>query len=491
MYHSTPNMYGTKQMHVARLLIMETGGYQQQYRRSFHSQLDGQMKNEILTQLDGARSITTQKIAQVSGQFFKPQAVPEAAALIHNGWDQGRFRFMLEVQSQDRTGMMNHRQYITGWTDHPGMSHGGALDPEMVFYINHVHTTAERVMPTPVGQMLTSNMIDSAQILGNDIYDPNATGPAQMYTMRPEDIYYEIDAAHLREAVDSGFVADGRNLLLRGTASKSNRMNTVAPVVMSSVLDTYLQTTRAMRDESQSKINEAASDSLASGMFSDDPFMSFVRSANGHSGGKSFRLKDLVALDSTALQRVQMPRVSGDIMATIHNAREGQAWGGSDYTTYSAASLAMAVPSYMSTMGITFMHLVSTNRTLTHQMETTITDVKSPQNRDLSREAEALKFRLHTEIMSTITYGGRYDYQLDMLVDMMGTTVIHLSINDGPLTPYFVPTFCDSLFSPVMTANQQNVRETAADFGRLMTEIIEIDATKHGTTGFGNPADLV
>lgn len=107
--------YGYSSVQVVKLIMQETGTYGQQWRRSFESNLTGQIQNNILENCQMANRISPGLLTGIANQFIKPSATPERPIAIINGWDTRRFRFFMEVRSVSHMGT-ELIQYVTGYT---------------------------------------------------------------------------------------------------------------------------------------------------------------------------------------------------------------------------------------------------------------------------------------------------------------------------------------------------------------------------------------
>lgn len=473
-----PNMYGIKEMKVVKLIIMETGSYNPQYRRPYETALDASKQNIILDALDRSRSVTPTAVANVAGLFVKPQATPEAEIQIGGvAWQEKRMRFILEVSTLDRTGMMNVSEFIQGYTDYPGQSWGGALDPNMVLYVNSVQSTRTSIQATPLGTQTHHNLIDASHILVNNAYQ-GANSANQMYGLRPEDIYDQMDNRELGDTLNgNGWIMDGRTKIT-GNATKSRRSNSVAPVYMATVLDSYLQTARTQVNDPQQDILEIARHSVESDPITTDPFMAFVRSCSPMGGnGGSFRLGDLWRLDPNTPNVTEAKPLNQDMRANLVHPGMSNHWGGADYGTLWATTLAQSMPSYMTTFSISSIHLSCTNYDSAGNVTTKVGNVRTFNNNvDMTRETMALIFRMENEIIKNLSQNNAIGFAFEMKIDLMGDTKIELSLNGGPPVPYIMPTFCDALMAPVMTTNYNNLQGVSNDFGTLMLELYQHDA---------------
>jgi hypothetical protein len=81
---------------------------------------------------------------------------------------------------------------------------------------------------------------------------------------------------------------------------------------------------------------------------------------------------------------------------------------------------------------------------------------------------EVFKHKLESEIIYDFTYGNQIGYTLDIRSDMFGETSISLSLDGEPEVIYVVPTFCDSLISPIANVDPSRVEVVAQSANYLI-----------------------
>jgi hypothetical protein len=463
-------MYGNKRSGIVRFVIQETGTYEDQFRRPYQTHLDGQTQNELINALDGAKAITPSKIAGIANQFIRPSATPESQIGIVNGWECKRLRFFLEIQTEDFIGNVTS-EYVVGYTDHPGISFGGHLDPNMVFFINAINTTRTTKVVTPLGNQTHHNLIDASHVLVDSSYQGIMSKQNKTYGLRPEDVFNKMEFTDvMNQMSDTDMMIDTVGTITTN-AVKSKRANSIVPVYASSMLDSYLQTrrTESFSDVSQIRTNAAAvveSDSVAR-----DPFMSFMRGRNHLGATNTFTMGDLMDYDKNVSYVTTVVPVSNGYNSNLHQRGMTASWGGSDYTTLFATMLSQSVPSYMLQYSINKIHFFSTNMDIGGNITTRVANVKSFTDGDISQHIQTFIFRLENELLKGLSHNNQTAYQLEMICDLLGETWIKLSINNEPMVDYVCPSFCDSLMVPVVTQNENTVISIASDFDNIMTSI--------------------
>jgi len=343
MYPSSSSMYALKNLKVKRLLIQETGTYNQQWKRPFASNMDANTFNTIVENVHQARKITSSALTGVANQFIQPSATPESHILIPNGWNERRLRFFLEVETEHQIGA-SQTEYIVGYTNYAGLSEQGHLDPNMTFHINSVNTVRNSYMNTPLGNQVIQNVIDSSHVIVNEQYT-GLTQPNKLFRLRPEDVFVQLESNELEQEANGDFT-DTR-LTVNREPIKSRRTNAIAPVYVASVLDSYLQTQRADHTESnQSTIFESAYHSIKSDSCSNDPFISFIKN-KGDATGNSFSYNDLIQMDPGTSHNTVVIKMTPAIRSTLHQTGITADWGASNGETVFATCISQSTPGYM------------------------------------------------------------------------------------------------------------------------------------------------
>jgi hypothetical protein len=84
---------------------------------------------------------------------------------------------------------------------------------------------------------------------------------------------------------------------------------------------------------------------------------------------------------------------------------------------------------------------------------------------------EVFKSRLVMELLNDITYNNQMKYQLTMKVDVFGETVIDIAVNGGPMIRYTIPTFCDSIATPMMTHSREHFFHNVTNIETMLVNV--------------------
>ncbi len=481
------------------MILQSTGTYEDQYRRAYRSELNNHDFNYIVETLQSSKNVTAEGIAGLTNQFIKPSATPEAMVYVPNGWDTQRLRFFLEIESKDFMGIVTS-EYIVGYTDYHGVSHSLHLDPDMLFYMNAIHTTRRIITQTPIGNQVYNNLLDSSHVLVNDKYIGITDKTNKQFGLRPEDIFSKMDTASLmRNLGEEDHIAIDGTGLVTSNAIKSKRINNSATAYTASIIDTYLKARKADGDiVDASQIRSTSGSILESQHVLKDPFMSHLRKRRSGIYGvaqnlSAFTLKDLQEYDSNSLNCIHVvPVDNSSYINNLHRRGSTTPWNGSDAATLFATCIVQSVPSYMLEFSLGKIQFVSTNMDIGSQIHTRIGHVRSFSDNDVSNLIEAFVFKIENQLLKSLSYNNQMSFMLDVSCDLLGETWVKISLNGQAMVDYVCPSFSDALIAPIVTNDENNVFTIASDFDNILSNISDssfstpINGNGHGFNSFGN-----
>lgn len=465
-------------MQVARLIMQETGTYNQQYLRPYNTTMDARMLNEITDRAleSGSSKFTANSFQGLAGNFIQQQANPEASINITNGWNERRIRFMLHLVCNYQTGGLIN-MYVLGYTDFMGISASHHIAPDMRFYVNTVMTTRTNTIRTPFGIQEMENVIDANHVLA-DMSWQDMRQPGTKRLIRPQDIYNTMELSHVPMDYNgydqNGGTADMRTVL-RSQAVMSQRGNNSPSVYAARVMDGFMSASKLSQfGQSDPEIYQEATKLVAEAPTQQNAFFAAVSAAaGGIPVGNSFTYRDLLGIDGNTDNQTKFNVLGPTEMATVHAAGQTSQWGGADQVTVAASTISQAVPALMMDLMLTRIAIKSTNHQLGGQMATTILDGQGFSKADLTPNFNIFMNRLHTEILANLTYNNQESYMLEMVADLLGESRIRLSMGNSPLIDFVTPSFCDALLVPVVTTDAGRLTSITNDFNVLVDNIRE------------------
>lgn len=471
----------TSQIVIKQASFRETGTYNPAFMRPYQTAISVAHQNQIIEATRGGQTITPAALSGVASEFIRPNAIYQQMAYIDEGWDTPRFRFIImvdyhSIHQQYFQGTPPKTKIIQGYTSHVGYTPTGAIDPSMVLRFNTITTLRHSVEQTPVGPVVRTHVAQADHVIHDQFRQQNMTGgfpqPYTSWMMRPEDVFRSIGTELLFAGDVSGDLIDTRNTLLNSTITRSKRKNSLTPHYVSEILNNHTRSTYQNSDTvDYSDVMAAAESSVQENSVMQDEFFRElkIRSVNFDQSGtitygeicSIFPNFDHVAMFSMnpSVQRQQ----------PVHQQGDTEYWNTSTNETIWATSLSHALPAIMMDLMIKQLVFTATNRTMTGEHFVHFLDAHSfVDNLDnFQSYLEHFRWQLIGEVLRGLSMNNQIDYELQAKVDVTGETRITLSIMSGPLIEYATPSFCDGLFIPVVTTDEQNLKTVAYDLSVL------------------------
>lgn len=472
-------LHKTKNLTVMQLIFQEMGTYNQQYARPYWTDVKHDAMQVLVDRFSadpGKILVSPTEIADVASRIMVPQTDPERAVEIPNNWGSTRMRFTLYVEAEYISGGTTGF-FIFGYTDVPGVSlQTGAVAPDMMFFVNSVIQTRQSFRRTangmaPMWSPVASDHIHGAPHSNQEFYQR----PDRQYLLRPVDVFNtnQIQPA-LQEANfgPGGPVFDSRNTLT-GVALSSRRENSLPAHFAANVIQAQLRGL-AVASNSSMKSDRIGT---AAGFVQENPvqinaFLAAISSIRGDSRtGNCFVFRDLCDLDPTTPQKMKTI-LNNDPSTMPSYAGSTSFWHGGDLPTITATALAHGIPAIMMALGITHVAFTSTNNVIGSMISTTVGGAYSITQQPLEPLVAAFISRLDSELLMAVTHGNALGFHLSCEVDIFGETKIYLHQFGSDFNQDFVvPTFCDGLFAPTVTQDNQRVMKLAQDFGEIVAGV--------------------
>jgi hypothetical protein len=455
---------------VVRLSIQQTGTYTNQAIRPYVTYMDHAGLNSLTNRLESMgpmSKITGSMFSGMTGNLITPSANPIGIVPIENGWGETRGRFILEVACEFTVGGPM-RYFVQGYTDQPGFTRTGYIDPQMNFFINSITTVSTIQRQTPIGMQEESQIVGTSHVLGNHNYNSfNMSGTPQ-FLLRASDIFTGMQVQSLAMYNPNEGVTDTRSRI-GSIPTPSNRKNNIPADYIASVVDGYM-TGRNAADYGQSDLDIIGQSKLmvAEEPISSNPFIAAISSFYGVSAQDHFTIKDLTRIDPSAENKTAINWLTPADQALLPSTGSAEHWMGTSRTTVVAAMLANAVPALMMEYLIHNVILQSTNNSLDGSIVTTLIDARSITNVEMTAHFNAFIRRLEREVIYDFTWGNQERYDLYMEVDLFGDTHITLQLGNEPPTPFVVPSFSDGLITPVITTDYASYNNLVDDFGTIL-----------------------
>lgn len=475
---------GTSKLRVESLMLRHTGTFNDQYIRPFitNPALNNRDLNNIATNIADASlrgNITPLSVSGVGGSFLTRSANPESVAGIVNGWTTQRLRFIMKVSITNSIGGSN-TLFVTGYTDHAGVANGH-LDPNMEFFVNNLYKVRTTHSQTPVGAHQYLETVGSQQVITDHNKQLNRnTGSfnnqADLKIMSPGDIFKALESSVIynspdnndyRQMMDCRFLVDHSGK----TAPKGiNNPN----VFIANTLNSYIN--GPVDDYQEPEHSAALKHYMRSNEFENQDFWrsEFFGAIDQYRNdygirNSSFSLRDIEKVDHNVHNVITFVN---DRPNELHSHGLTSYWNGQDLNTVTASIIASSLPTLMSEQLVSTVVITSTNSTINGQPLTTVVQGSGFSNQmDMRQNFDRLRSAFELLIIKDISFNNEIGYNLQVSSDLIGQTHIKIKMEGCPEQDFVFPTFCDALFSPILTTNMDSILRVSEDFSSLMTAV--------------------
>ena len=467
------NVRAVTRMQIKSLILQKTGTYNPMYQRPYTTNVDGTMLGGVIDRAmsTGTGKLTGALLAGVTNGLLNPSPTHQGEIFIPGGWNEQRVRFHMEVLCETSLGTQSI-YYLQGYTSYPGVSDSGAIDPQMEFIFNSYICVSRVNQLTPAGYVTKDIISDSGQILCNN--DWNGLFGANQYLMRPQDIFTGMHTQYVERLTDPTFgtVTDAR-AMFKGGVECNRRKNNIPANYLGSVIEGFYHSTQnAAFGADNSDLISSAQQLVQDPRAYENPVIRALSERYGRGMMNKFVYGDLVALDPGVVVNTNVIAMNPRAIAQTHQAGSTSYWNGSNYTTVAANILASAVPALMFETMLSRVAFSSTN-TANGQVITIISDANGLTSVDKGQLAEMFVRRFDTEVIRDVTYNNMEQYDIRMIANLYGETIIDISIGGAPMERFVVPSFCDNLVSPVLAPTDTHFNTIVHDLDVVVTQVTE------------------
>lgn len=513
---------GNTRINVESMIAVQTGTYQDQYVRPFKPTVNDNVINALREVTRNGLNLGAAAVQEVACDVITPQANVEGLVSIANGMQCRRFRILLTAcESHPYIEGTTTRRTFYGYSDNCDASLN-YLDPNMRVYFNSETIIAEAIRNTINGPQRQASIVASNQIISPMGPDNQGVGNglfarASSFLIRPEDNFNLMQTNTVAQNLNASGMFPGmvdtsydhRSMVGEGGAFKySMRRDTSPTRYLSDSLAAYSHAVKESKDSiintgdfnndipSKEVIYGEAAAACRNHNIHSNTFLSVLNDHTGYMEQGYVTFGDLCRLfpemnNKSGRDVVQFAMDDGRSIRKVTQAQDSQAWSGADYTSIGASLLAQAIPSIMMD-------------TFFRSFSFAVTNGAGPNNYIFEPHPDACKAivsgvdmrqyfmdferRLRIDVLNNITRGNQLPFKISMYSDLVGDSIIDISIGGGPVERFIAPTFADSLFSPVITRNRDLAGNIANDLTWLVTNVIEGDQSQSQKiyTGPGN-----
>jgi hypothetical protein len=509
-----------KNTRILEFVAQDVTGFKPQVLRPYKTTLDGNIMdtivNTVAEDISRTGKVNPVNFTRASSGFLMPSALHTGIVGIPNGWDTSRLRFILRVESELFTGSIV-RTYITGFTTHYGIGINNSVDPHMEFHVNNivestvqnvetVQGTIQREIVTGCFQAIDGVMIrDNTSIyanqgLNNNLVNgmsfagmqnmggmagmdmglgvqPDPSLETPIVTLRPSDVLLNINATNTSNSMNSigiehNYYTDTRLLAGDKRFISNERSNNNPLSYMVNLINSY---TMSANEISSSGFTPESAHSVAYNKFADSSvttnvFLQALNKIRGTRGDSAkFTLGDLCALVPTAEQQFIVMRTSPASTMNMNPLTDSENLTGATLAHSMVATLSQSVPAMMSKYFIKHLHIIATNQVIGGDVPSVIiVNLDTMIQIDITPYIPQFIERIKREILDYVSQANLINYDMTIDCYSFGSTTINISVCGEPHINFIIPSFCDSLFSPVVSNDRNSLNLLSADVDHIL-----------------------
>lgn len=471
--------------------FVESGTYQPVFLRPYETSYNEDIAQQYYNETEGGTKIVPAAFSNISASILRPSAAHHGTIGIDNGWGERRMSFVLEVMVPDSFGS-SRSVVLTGYTNHTDVGIvNKTFDPEMRLYLN-TSTIINTITQRLADGTLTARkaIVDSSHLLNSTVMNNIRTSLAQGDLYRDNTLWYatpynvinEMSNIHMGNT-NSNLYGDNRLLDFRQRTSekdvkRSKRENTIPTSYLSKILRGVSDNLTNMdigisEDEHRALINASMSVKEEQAMI--DPLIMELAVKTGYSdyGFVTWRELCNIVPNLDSVTRFST-RASNVVQTNTPDAVAGnfQNWQGVTFETTIANSISQLVPAMMTTCMIGSITFAFSNDNPTFAPMVSITSGQTMiDGIPFTNMARAFESRFISEVVPMLTDQGRTLINMIVQCSLGTETYISVSRNGEPEVPFCAPTFCDSLYTPILAPAQQNLTNIATDLQNIANSV--------------------
>lgn len=468
-------------MLIRRALFTETGTYNDDFNRPFVPQVTSDTRDRLQRQTEMGNNLSISAVASAAAEIMRPQSMVESAVNVVNGWDNRKFRFMLEIE-HPTIGGSRVVDLISGYTDYTGISQQtNNMDPGLRLYINSVTGITEYTRIGQDGRQYRDVHVRESNQVMSGYFNPAAR--INQYFLAPQDLF---DGIGLNNAL--GGLADSRDLATidsRGTALDaprlSNRSNNHGGSYLSRVLGAYSGSLRSasMSEDNMSTVMKSAKSSVADRHICEVQSLDQLMQRTDLQHNQCVTWGELLAIQPNLENLTHVAFNRGNVvMDRLAERGNTENWDSITNETIAATIIRNTIPALMNDCKLTKVAFTATNDLANNfngqQYSVVMADANSfakileIDSPVMQKNLNAFTHRVATELMPGLSHNNMMLCTVNVRCDLWGDTYIDVSLNGGPMIPFSNAQWADSLSAPIVTIDAKNRTTMARDMGALL-----------------------
>ena len=448
-------------LELVKLELREVGGYRPMYHRPYTAHLNPGTLSRLEQLIAGKHhgEIQPEMMADFATKLVSPAKQPSQEVFIPNGWAAARWVFMLEVLCTSKFGHSS-TYYFQGYSTEAKRQSSGQADLETCFIIN----AFTQVNHPPLRQASAFHAKDKVAASWSVLskLTPMENLKDADYLLRPLDIARHIGLDPIKQEYGSASIVDTRGMLTSiGTAVSRNLA--IPSHYVARLADGYVAGKEAeaffdQEDEFFASTHfDFTEQHLVEPHLLENPFIRQVASTRDSLNPCRFTLADLETLQPGFLTSNRVVEPASDLLPNRANEEygTGASWYQNTENSWAAALLSQAIPALMAKVGIEEIRFSISSH---DPNKVGVMDIRSAWSRfdvDITDCVRTFEEQFISEILMDMTNGNQIPYSFNVSINTMGESWLLISYGGAHAEEYLVPTFCDSLFSPMVTPSQK------------------------------------
>lgn len=480
--------------YVIKSLFVESGTYQPMNLRTYQSNVTQDVTNKFVQITEGGKLLGKNSLSSIASEIITPTSAPTASLTIDEGWGTKRFTFVIELGvSNPRKIYGQESVVLTGYTNYTDLSLiGKQFDPNMRLYFNSSSIISTLTQALPNGQVQHRKVLrDSSHLLGVGVIKNIHASPAVMQPnlgltddgttwMLPKHVIHEMQNQHYISDPTWGAATGLYDLRRRVNPTdviRSRRENAVTGKYLDRVLNSVTHeynTSTGVGDDDVRALTEAAYSVNEMSNYEDDVMHKLILQTGFLYNGYVTWHEFCSIFPGADEKTMYTTRDSGVSITNTPPTDAGSVsgWTGVDYETNIANAISQLVPAIMTTSLIGNISFAFTNDNLTMEPEVTIFNGNSLiEGLDMTALATNFIRRFNNEITPLITNQNRSIVSIVVHSNIGTETHITVSYDGGTAIPFCAPTFCDAMYTPIISPTDGLISSIASDLHSIAATV--------------------
>ena len=514
-------------MVLTRALLIATGSYHKQVRRSFTANVGGDAVEDLRDITQDNYNVDILQLARCANEIIVPDTRIDRNIGIANGWDEPRFRFFIEFVKPLGSGASVMYCY-TGYTDYASLDADNNVDPAMKLHITNVVTIANNVGTR--GTINRSVRSDNNVVVASRFYEDetikdrngfNYDGADREYLIDPRSavlgFYQQRDASEdiagyeWQRDVDMKY--EPGHSTIGNLARNVERSHSIPAFYLSKLINV----TRNVKDEDDIyAVSSYGSDYgsstqvrrfnqlLSIDKFSKDPLASLFREDTNIVSNATLHWHDLqeywpdiddsnklsVILPAGMRQMGSSSRFESRLRDLGRDDLDSDEWDGGTQETIIATMISQQLPNIMLSEMIESIRFSVTNDTHSRMDSPYLWTVGDHRrHRQDNRDAisflirsddstfqqsrfQAFKMKFEEVLLRAITVDNMISINLTIDCDIRGTCRIMMNFNGGREYRFNAPTFAAPMTSGLITSDVDHYNDFTNNIVNLVDDIV-------------------